>query len=75
MPGLIDSPDGLQYGDGLIFQPAIGGAGLVNPEVGGFVDGALLSGSGAFVIRSIQRSAARVTMGGAGSLSAQGVKV
>lgn len=35
MSGLIDSTDGLRYGAGLMFEPALGGAGLGNPSQSG----------------------------------------
>jgi hypothetical protein len=66
MPGLIEDTTGLYYGQGLSFEPSLGGAGLTNTST---IDTVLFTGAGNLVAATKLLVAARATFGGSGSFS------
>ena len=67
MSGLIDTTTGLRFGDGLHWEPGLGGAGLTNPEEK--FDTILFAGAGNLSVSARLVSAAQASFSGAGSVS------
>ena len=66
MPGLIDDTVGLYYGNGLYFEPGLGGAGLTNTSA---IDTGLLAGTGTLAVSANVKLSAQVTFAGGGRMS------
>ena len=67
MSGLIDTTTGLRFGDGLHWEPGLGGAGLTNPEEQ--FDTILFAGAGNLSASARLVLAAQASFAGAGSVS------
>lgn len=69
MAGLIDSEEGLVYGEGLIFEAGLGGAGLVNPlDRAGPLARAAFAGAGTLSVNATRTTFVTATFAGSGSL-------
>ena len=67
MSGLVDAKTGLRFGNGLYFEPGLGGAGLTNQDEQ--FDAITFAGTGSLAVSARIIAAARGTFGGAGSMS------